>query len=50
MEGKTSEGKDVMMSAPCDISDKQKEELGIIIKKKEGRIFSIFLSEKKLNF
>jgi aspartyl-tRNA synthetase len=34
---KTSEGKDVMMSAPCDISDKQKDELGIIIKKKEGK-------------
>ncbi|MFA7377326.1 MAG: amino acid--tRNA ligase-related protein [Patescibacteria group bacterium] len=32
---KTSEGKDVMMSAPCDISEKQKQELKISILKDE---------------
>jgi aspartyl-tRNA synthetase len=26
---KTSDGKDLLMSAPCDISQKQKEELGL---------------------
>jgi aspartyl-tRNA synthetase len=29
---KTGDGKDLMMNAPCDISDKQKKELGIKVK------------------
>lgn len=32
---KTSDGKDLTMNAPADISDKQKQELSIIIKKEE---------------
>lgn len=32
---KTSDGKDLTMNAPADISDKQKQELSIVIKKEE---------------
>ncbi|MDI3496393.1 MAG: aspartyl-tRNA synthetase [Patescibacteria group bacterium] len=34
---KTSEGKDVMMNAPCDISEKQKQELKITILKDDKK-------------